>query len=303
MMWIVWPVTGRRGNGSSALRYALEAKTRKRKRERGVWLEQLERDTVGTAAAGVRQPCGPGELAFRSVAGADTGTGSIVCSWPEVLGPEWWHEVAAAHVGDGPLTCTAVAWCSTGLQHHHHHHHHLTTVKAAGGWCDDVDCVARDGAKRERQFCSAVRLGGEDALPFPRLRASSWSVTQLERQLLVGGSGRDITEPGVRQPCGPVVVLINAQHRPDTIRVPPPRIDLPKVPQPPRTRIDVQGGGSGSQHSVSGSIHHDIYRPNRGPTISIWGEGSHQRQPATGSHGQGQVGVGVKIPLGGRHRG
>ncbi|XP_037270135.2 uncharacterized protein LOC119161713 [Rhipicephalus microplus] len=100
-----------------------------------------------------------------------------------------------------------------------------------------------------------------------------------------------------------VVVLINAQHRPGTIRVPPPRIDLPKVPQPPRTRIDVQGGGSGSQHSVSGSIHHDIYRPNRGPTISIWGEGSHQRHPATGSHGQGQVGVGVKIPLGGRHRG
>ncbi|KAH8029609.1 hypothetical protein HPB51_002062 [Rhipicephalus microplus] len=59
---------------------------------------------------GVRQPCGPGELASRSVAGADTGTGSIVCSWPEVLGPEWWHEVAAAHVGYGPLTCTAVAW-------------------------------------------------------------------------------------------------------------------------------------------------------------------------------------------------
>lgn len=25
-----------------------------------------------------------------------------------------------------------------------------------------MDCVARDGAKRERQFCSAVRLGGED---------------------------------------------------------------------------------------------------------------------------------------------
>ncbi|KAH7982327.1 hypothetical protein HPB52_004090 [Rhipicephalus sanguineus] len=75
-----------------------------------------------------------------------------------------------------------------------------------------------------------------------------------------------------------VVVLINAQH----------------------TRIDVQGGGSGSQHSVSGSIHHDVYRPNRGPTISIWGQGSHQRHPATGSQGQGQVGVGVRIPIGGR---
>ncbi|KAH8042365.1 hypothetical protein HPB51_022083 [Rhipicephalus microplus] len=185
MMWIVWPVTGRRGNGSSALRYALEKQTRKRKRERGVRLGQLERDTVRMAAAGRRfgsryrltrrpaalrtwelasrfglrhstrcpaalrtccwsavrvaislnqasgsladlvswlpasgcvtqpgvlQPCGPVELASRSVAAADTGTGSIVCSWPEVLGPEWWHEVAAAHVGDGPLTCSAVAW-------------------------------------------------------------------------------------------------------------------------------------------------------------------------------------------------
>uniref|UniRef100_A0A023FDN9 Putative secreted salivary protein n=1 Tax=Amblyomma cajennense TaxID=34607 RepID=A0A023FDN9_AMBCJ len=97
-----------------------------------------------------------------------------------------------------------------------------------------------------------------------------------------------------------MATLTQAQHRPDTIRVPPPRIQLPKLPPPPRTRIDVQGGGSGSQHSVSGSIQHDIYRPARGPTISIWGQGSHQRHPATGSHGQGQVGVGVRIPIGKR---
>ncbi|XP_050052728.2 uncharacterized protein [Dermacentor andersoni] len=100
-----------------------------------------------------------------------------------------------------------------------------------------------------------------------------------------------------------VIALIDAQHvRPDTIRVPPPRIHLPKIPPPPRTRIDVQGGGGRSQHSVSGSIHHDVYRPNRGPTISIWGQGSHQRHPATGTQGQGQVGVGVGIPIG-RRRG
>ncbi|XP_070389266.1 uncharacterized protein [Dermacentor albipictus] len=98
-----------------------------------------------------------------------------------------------------------------------------------------------------------------------------------------------------------VIALIDAQQvRPDTIRVSPPRIHLPKIPPLPRTRIDVQGGGGRSQHSVSGSIHHDVYRPNRGPTISIWGKGSHQWHPATGAQGQGQVGVGVGIPIGKR---
>ncbi|XP_077536826.1 uncharacterized protein LOC144149163 [Haemaphysalis longicornis] len=97
-----------------------------------------------------------------------------------------------------------------------------------------------------------------------------------------------------------VTFLIAAQHRPDTIRVPPPRIHIPAAPQPPRTRIDVQGGGTGRQHSVSGTIQHDVFRPRRGPTISIWGQGSHQRHPATGTQRDGQVGVGIKFPFGRR---
>ncbi|XP_077506534.1 uncharacterized protein LOC144115859 isoform X2 [Amblyomma americanum] len=74
-----------------------------------------------------------------------------------------------------------------------------------------------------------------------------------------------------------MVALSQAQHRPATIRVPPPRINLPKLPPPPRTRIDVQGSGSGSQHSVSGSIQHT---------------GPHAAPPAAPLRGQPRPGTG-----------
>ncbi|KAH8009531.1 hypothetical protein HPB51_018180 [Rhipicephalus microplus] len=89
----------------------------KKKSERGVWSEQLECNKLRTAAPGerfrsqhrltrtpaalrtwrawlpasswvpqkgVRQPCRPDEPDSHSASGADTGTGSLACTWPEV---------------------------------------------------------------------------------------------------------------------------------------------------------------------------------------------------------------------------
>ncbi|XP_064457477.1 uncharacterized protein LOC135368252 [Ornithodoros turicata] len=84
---------------------------------------------------------------------------------------------------------------------------------------------------------------------------------------------------------------------------PPPKIDIkiPPPPPPPRTHIDIQGGGSPrGPVKIDGTITHDIYRPKNGPSIHIWGQGSHNSQSVP--QNQGSIGVGVRIPFGRRHR-
>ncbi|XP_064457478.1 CREB-regulated transcription coactivator 1-like isoform X1 [Ornithodoros turicata] len=84
---------------------------------------------------------------------------------------------------------------------------------------------------------------------------------------------------------------------------PPPKIDIriPPPPPPPRTHINIHGGGSPhGPVKIDGTITHDIYNPKNGPSINIWGQGSHNSQSDPRNHGT--IGVGIRFPFGGRRR-
>ncbi|XP_029834083.3 uncharacterized protein LOC115318524 [Ixodes scapularis] len=98
--------------------------------------------------------------------------------------------------------------------------------------------------------------------------------------------------------------LIEAQQKKDSVEVrpPPPVIKIPPPPPPPKTRVNIEGGGSPGNYRVNGRIEHDIIRMP-GATITGWGEGSQSHGSSHGSSSHGQVGVGIRIPIGGRrHR-
>ncbi|CAN7946461.1 unnamed protein product, partial [Ixodes hexagonus] len=85
----------------------------------------------------------------------------------------------------------------------------------------------------------------------------------------------------------------------DTVNVPKPDIRLPPPRTDPKTRVNIEGGGGPNNHRVEGRIEHDIFR-GHGAIISGWGQGSHSSGPGQGSVSHGQVGVGIRIPFGGR---
>lgn len=67
-----------------------------------------------------------------------------------------------------------------------------------------------------------------------------------------------------------------------------------------QTRVNVEGAGTvGGSRKVFGSLEYDIYRSsNGGPTVTGWGQGSHSSHAG----GNGQVGIHIAIPIGGRRQ-
>uniref|UniRef100_A0A0K8RJ95 Putative 12 kDa protein n=1 Tax=Ixodes ricinus TaxID=34613 RepID=A0A0K8RJ95_IXORI len=95
------------------------------------------------------------------------------------------------------------------------------------------------------------------------------------------------------------VYLGGAQEKKDTVNMPKPDIRLPPPKAEPKTRVNIEGGGSPNNYRVNGRIEHDIFR-RPGATITGWGEGSHSHGSCHGSSSHGQVGVGIRVPFGGR---
>ncbi|KAL1433246.1 hypothetical protein MTO96_012831 [Rhipicephalus appendiculatus] len=97
-----------------------------------------------------------------------------------------------------------------------------------------------------------------------------------------------------------ILAFLSSAQKQDSVRVPSPHIPLPQPKQEPRTRVNVEGAGTvGGSHRVSGSVEYDIYRSsNGGPTITGWGQGSHSSHAG----GNGQAGIRLAIPIGGRRQ-
>ncbi|KAG0423379.1 hypothetical protein HPB47_000841 [Ixodes persulcatus] len=94
--------------------------------------------------------------------------------------------------------------------------------------------------------------------------------------------------------------LIEAQLKRDSVQVrpPPPVIRIPPPPPPPKTRINIEGGGLPKHHEFKGRIEQDLFRIRGGGVVHGYGEGTHIRNPQVGTIRQGEVGIGVRIPIG-----